>query len=208
MFQNRVTPTGEIIKTAARGTFMGNRGVIHNDKGEIKHRYKLNAWITCLLQFKGRHFKIMAPKRFTALFFLDEATAFAAGHRPCNECRREDFQKFKSYWIAGNPEYGFTMKTKIAAIDTILHRERITSQGDKITYEMKYSEIPDGTFVLIGSKACLLFQSHLYEWTPFGYNAAMALPASPYLTVLTPKSVVRAFRAGYIPSVEPGKRID
>lgn len=208
MFQNRVTPTGEMIRTTARGTFMGNRGVIHNDNAEIKHIYKIKAWITCLLQFKGRRFEIMKPKRFTALFFLDEATSFAAGHRACNECRKEDFKKFKSLWIKGNPEYDFNMKTKIAEIDAIVHSERINSAGEKVTFEMDTSEIPDGSFVLMHSKPYLFFQSRLYLWTPHGYEIAIPLPSSPQLTVLTPKSVVKTFRAGYTPGIEFGKRID
>lgn len=202
MFQNRVNPFGEIIKTPARGTLFGNRGVIHNDKGEIKRPYKLKAWITCLLQFKGRRFVIMAPKRFTGLFFLDEATAYAAGHRPCNECRKEDFKKFKSYWIKGNPEYGFDMKTKIAEIDQIIHEERINTRGDKVTLEMNSIELPDGVFVMIHSTAYLLFQSKLYEWTPFGYKDAIAIPSLPQVTVLTPKSIVNAFEAGLTPIVQ------
>lgn len=202
MFQNRVNPFGELIKTPARGSLMGNRGVIHNDHGEIKQPYKLKAWITCLLEFKGRKFTIMAPQRWTALFFLDEATAFAAGHRPCNECRRDDFRKFKSLWIKGNPEYGFTMKTKIAEIDAALHNERINSNREKITFEMNISEIPDGTFVSVNSTAFLLFQSSLYEWTPHGYKNATPLPSFSRLTVLTPKSIVRMFAAGYVPVVQ------
>jgi hypothetical protein len=197
MYQNRVNPFGELMKTPARGSLMGNRGVIHNDDGEIKRPYKLKAWITCLLKFKGRKFRIMAPKRWTALFFLDEATAFAAGHRPCNECRRDDFNRFKLFWIKGNSEYGFNMKTKIAEIDAVLHDERINSNAEQITFEMNISEIPDGTFVTINSIPYLFFQSSLYEWTPYGYKDAMPLPSVPQLTVVTPKSIVKMFLAGY-----------
>lgn len=202
MFQNRVNPFGELVKTPARGSLMGNRGVIHNDNGEIRQPYKLKAWITCLLQFKGRRFTIMAPKRWTALFFLDEATALAAGHRPCNECRRQDFIKFKSLWLEGNREHGFTMKTKIAEIDAVLHSERVSTTGKKVTFEMNISEIPDGTFVLVESKPLLLFKSALYEWTPGGYKTAQPIPAVLRLTVLTPKSIVKMFAAGYVPVVK------
>jgi hypothetical protein len=197
MYQNRVNPFGAIIKTPARGSLMGNRGVIHSDAGEIKKAYKLKTWITCLLRFKGRKFRIMAPKRWTALFFLDEATAFAAGHRPCNECRRDDFKRFKLFWIKGNSEYGFNMKTKIALIDEILHKERINSKGEKITFEMNISEIPDGTFVTMNSIPYLFFHSRLYEWTPDGYKNALLLHTVPRLTVITPKSIVKMFLAGY-----------
>ena len=106
--QNRVNPYGKIIETEARGAWMGNRGLLHNENKEIVRPYKLKAWITCLLQFKGRQREIMSPNRYTELFFLDEATALAAGHRPCFECRKEDYNKFKSLWIKGNPGCNFS----------------------------------------------------------------------------------------------------
>jgi len=99
MLQNRVDPLGNIIKTPARGQWMGNRGVIHNDKKEILRPFKLKAWITCKLEFKNWKRQVMTPNRYTELFFLDEATAFGAGHRPCFECRRDDYNLFKSYWL-------------------------------------------------------------------------------------------------------------
>src|SRR5436853_7505403 len=116
MLQNRVDPFGNIIKTAARGAWMGNRGVIHNEQQRITHVFKHKAWITCALQFKGRKRTVMTPGRWTELFFLDEATAFAAGHRPCFECRKEDATRFKSCWIHGNTSDGVTMTTSIRSI--------------------------------------------------------------------------------------------
>jgi hypothetical protein len=197
MYQNRVNPVGEIFKTTARGTLMGNRGVIHDDRGEIKKSFKTKAWITCLLKFKDRKFTIMAPGRWTALFFLDEATAFAAGHRPCSECRHKDFKRFKSFWIKGNPEYGFDIKTRIAAIDEVIHTERINSGGNKVMFEMNVDEIPNGTFVVINSTPFLFFESQLYEWSPTGYKTPAPLPNLPKLSILTPRSVVRTLIAGY-----------
>lgn len=116
MLQNRVDPYGQVICTAARGHWTGNRGVIHNDRKEIIRVFSVRPWITCLLQFKGRHRVVMTPNRWTELFFLDEATAFSAGHRPCAECRRDDFNRFKRYWTEGNPQHGFDLKTPIAQI--------------------------------------------------------------------------------------------
>jgi len=113
MLQNRVDPKGEIIKTEARGTLMGNRGVIHDAQRNIVRRYKHKAWITCSLHFKERHRIVMSPNRWTELFFLDEATAFAAGHRPCCECRKENFKLFKLCWLKGNSQYGFTAKVSM-----------------------------------------------------------------------------------------------
>ncbi len=135
MLQNRVDPLGRIIKTSARGSFMGNRGVIHNKHKEIIHTFKHMAWITCALEFKGRKRTVMTTGRWTELFFMDEATAFAAGHRPCFECRREDAKKFKHYWIQGNPRYNFSMSTSINEIDAIIHRERITREKKKIMHQ-------------------------------------------------------------------------
>src|SRR5450631_2539141 len=155
MLQNRVDPFGNIIKTGARGHWLGNRGVIHNGHQAIIRPFKLHAWITCLLEFKGRKRQVMTPDRWTELFFLDEATAFAAGHRPCCECRRKDFTRFKSFWLKGNPGYGFTEKTSIREIDKILHQERIDHNKAKITFEELIDHIPDGAFVLYDNKAFL-----------------------------------------------------
>src|SRR5882757_4708468 len=122
MLQNRVDPKGNIFKTSARGAWMGNRGVLHDGGKTILRPFRHKAWIICALQFKGRHRAIMAPNRWTELFFLDEATAFAAGHRPCFECRREDAVRFKAAWLRGNPEYGFDPKITIGKIDEVIHQ--------------------------------------------------------------------------------------
>src|SRR3978361_1384995 len=116
MLQNRVDPFGNIINTSARGALMGNRGLLHNDKQTLVRTFKLKAWITCKLEFKERKRTVMAPNQYTELFFLDEATSFAAGHRPCFECRREDYNRFKTNWLKGNPEYSFNGKTSIKEI--------------------------------------------------------------------------------------------
>jgi hypothetical protein len=201
MLQNRVDPFGNIIMTKARGAWMGNRGILHNDEQEVLRPYKLNAWITCKLEFKGRRREVMAPKRYTELFFLDEATSFAAGHRPCFECRRNDYNRFKTLWLKGNPQYNFDEKTTIKEIDDILHQERMDDNNTKVTYEENIDAIPNGTFVLIDNKPYLVFGKNIYLWTPFGYEKGMALPNAEKLTVLTPRSVVNTFRAGYLPQI-------
>jgi len=199
MLQNRVDPFGNLITTPARGTLMGNRGIIHNADRQIVRAFKLKAWITCRLAFKGRHRVVMTPDRWTELFFLDEATAFSAGHRPCAECRRDDFTRFKLNWIKGNPEYNFTAKTSIKVIDDIIHQERIDANKSKISFAEKTGNIPDGVFVLLNSSAWLVADGLLFLWSPFGYRESLAMPASPAITVLTPRSVVNTFRAGYLP---------
>jgi len=201
MLQNRVDPSGKIIKTKARGSLMGNRGVIHDDHQQIVRPFKLKAWIACRLEFKGRKRKVMTPDRWTELFFLDEATAFSAGHRPCFECRREDANVFKSFWLKGNPEYNFNAKTPIGKIDEILHRERMGDNRSKVTFEEKVGAIPNGSFVLFGNDPYLIFDGSLYLWSPFGYEKKIPLPNVEKLAVLTPRSIVNTFRAGYGPQL-------
>jgi len=202
MLQNRVDPIGNIISTSARGTWMGNRGQLHGAGKHILRPFKLKAWLICVLEFKDRCRQVMAPNLYTELFFMDEATAFAAGHRPCFECRRDAYDRFKSLWIKGNPEYGFDKKTSISAIDDIIHSERIDQKGKKITFDANIKELPDGTFIRIEDEPYLLAGQHIYHWTPFGYDKGIPLPVSENVTVLTPKSTINAFRAGYQPQIK------
>jgi hypothetical protein len=201
MLQNRVDPTGKIIFTPERGAWMGNRGVIHNGEKRIIKPYVLKTWITCALQFKGRHREVMAKGRYTELFFLDEATAFSAGHRPCAECRREDYNLFKAYWLKGNVEQGFNTKTPIGKIDEIIHQERIGKDKEKLTHKESLSALPDGAFVLLQGTIYLKKGNHLYKWSPAGYSAPEPLPGIGDVDVLTPRSIVNAFRAGYVPQM-------
>lgn len=210
MLQNRVNPFGEIFRTPARGSLMGNRGVIHNDRQEIVRPWRLKAWIACVLEFKGRWRKVMTPDRWTELFFFDEATAFAAGHRPCFECRRADAVRFKQAWLTGNPQYGFNEKTPIASIDDVLHGERVAKNGSKLRYQEKFELLPNGSFIEMNGAAWLVWDSLIYQWTPEGYRAGVPGPEgygagvpgpAGMVRVLTPRSVVRAFRAGYVPAV-------
>lgn len=202
MLQNRVDPFGKIIKTSARGLFMGNRGVIHNEQKQITHAFKHKAWIICVLEFKGRTRTVMTPDRWTELFFMDEATAFAAGHRPCFECRKEDAKRFKACWIQGNPSYHFSMKTSINEIDEVIHGERIDHEKKKVTHQRRPSDLAEGTFVIIDDEPHLFSEGRLHRWTPSGYDNAIAIPETSMLTVLTPSSTVNAFRAGYTPQIK------
>lgn len=157
IMQNRVSPNGTLIRTKARGAWLGNRGVIHNEKQEIIKPFKLKAWITCVLEFRGRHREIMQPNSWTELFFLDEATTFSAGHRPCFQCRYKDHMRFKEYWLKGNPQYGFDMKTPVKKIDDIIHHERIDRNRQKLMYPEQIKNLPDGIFVDIKEECYLLF---------------------------------------------------
>lgn len=201
MLQNRITPYGEIIKTSARGAWMGNRGILHDEEKNILRPYKLKAWLTCLLQFNGRQRTVMTPNRYTELFFFDEATAFAAGHRPCFECRRQDFVRFKASWLKGNPGYGFDGRVPIQQIDAILHRERINHDGSKVKYEGRIGALPDGTFIEYEGNPYLIADGFTHRWSPSGYAERERLPHTKLVTVLTPRSVVNAFIAGYKPQM-------
>jgi len=199
MLQNRVDPEGNLIATSARGAWMGNRGQLHGTGKTILRPFKLKAWITCLLQFRGRYRQVMSPNWYTELFFLDEATSFAAGHRHCFECRRPDYDKFKNCWLKGSPQYGFTEKTSIRDIDDILHRERIDHDGNKVTFTAPLTDLPDGTFIRLDNRPFLLAGGQLHRWTPFGYDKTTIAAGIGEVTVLTPHSTVNAFRAGYQP---------
>jgi hypothetical protein len=198
--RNRVTPLGDLLATHERGTFMGNRGVLHDDAGQIRRDWALQRWIVCVLEFRGRHRNVMAPGRYTELFFLDEATAFAAGHRPCAECRHRRFLDFCEAWktTAGRPS--------AVEIDERLHRERLTADRRKRTYAAELHTLPDGVFVRRaswGAGVYLVKGRDLLLWSPGGYLRGRPRPKDGEVEVLTPKSIVRAIRAGYVPELHP-----
>lgn len=204
---NRVDPWGELIATEARGTLMGNRGRLHDDEGNIVRRWTTRAWIACRLDFKGRQRPIMAPDRYTELFFLDEATALAAGHRPCAECRREDYRRFKAAWIAGNAALGLTSATPVAKIDAILQRDRVAGPPlfTKVYHDAELDRLPDGVFIAGDAPhdAWLVWGDDLLHWTPSGYDETRVRPEARTVQVLTPRSIVAAIEAGYRPGVHP-----
>jgi hypothetical protein len=201
MLQNRVDPFGSMIKTPERGKWLGNRGVIHNPDKQIVRAYKVKAWIICELEFRGRRREVMTPNRWTELFFFDEATAFSAGHRPCFQCRYKAHILFKELWLKGNPQYGFTMKTPVAAIDNIIHKERITQEKKKQTYQANIKELPDGAFVVFNNAPYLVKAYKIHKWSPAGYDQPIDLPNTENITILTPQSILNAFRAGYLPQM-------
>src|SRR4249919_454993 len=143
--QNRVTPLGDLVADPARGLVYGNRGCLHDDAGRIRRRYAVRRWIACRLEFRGwQRGPMMQPGRFTELFFLDEATAFAAGHRPCALCRHEDYDRFGGIWRGLHPG-----QAGADAIDAQLHGERV-EPGARThrTHPAAIDELPDGAFVL------------------------------------------------------------
>ena len=192
--QNRVTPFGEIVAIPERGTLMGNRGVIHADDGSHKREWQVRRWIACRLEFKGRKRAVRQPRRWTELFFLDEATALAAGHRPCAECRREDYRRWQAAWPHG--------ETGADAMDLVLHDSRLDGKA-KRTYEAVLGELPDGVIVDRGGAPFLLAAGTLRPWSPAGYGAAVPAPAEERVTVLTPRATVAVIARGYAVSVHP-----
>lgn len=195
--QNRVDPFANIFRTQARGTMMGNRGgALHNSDREIVRSYKSRRWITCVLQFRDRYRKVMSEGRYTELFFLDEATSFAAGHRPCAECRRERYNAFRYAWGCLSQQQ---RPPSADEMDLALHPARI-DKGKKVTYDAALGSLPDGVFVQVEGCAHLVWRDALLLWTPEGY-ARKYRPEDFVVTVLTPKPIVGCFREGYVPEI-------
>jgi hypothetical protein len=196
--RNRVTPLGELIATPERGLVYGNRGCLHNAQGEIRSVYATKRWIACRLRFRGRRRSpLMSPGRFTELFFLDEATALAAGHRPCAECRRSDYNRFGGLWLELHPG-----QIGADAIDAQLHGERLApGTRERLLHEARYSELPDGTFVLEAGGPHLVLGRQLLRWSPGGYPEAHRRPKHGRATVITPPSLTAVLRSGWSPSV-------
>jgi hypothetical protein len=196
--QNRVTPFGEVIATDSRGTLMGNRGCLHDNQGHIRRAFACRRWIICVLEFRGRHRTIMTPGRYTELFFLDEATALATGHRPCAECQHARYRLFREIWAAANPDLCIAPSPSADEIDRVLHAERVTGARGKRTYLSPGSGLPSGVLVADNEGLpYLVREQRLIQWEPGGYGRSMPKPGSELFQVLTPPSIVRAIMQGY-----------
>ena len=204
--QNRVTPEGEIIACPARGTLMGNRGgAFHSEAKTLgRRRWASKQWICCRLAFKGRRRAVMMPNRYTELFFLDEATALAAGHRPCFECRRQDSLWFSTLWARVRGQDG---RAIAGDMDEVLQAERVNPAGGKPVWRAEAQSLPSGAFVRVGNSPHLVLASGLLAWSPAGYTEARARPATGQLEVLTPRSIVAVLSAGYCPSLHPSTEV-
>ncbi len=197
--QNRVTPTGDIIATPHRGMFTGNRGIIHDPATKtLTRRWASQAWLTCVCEFQGRRRKVMGGRSWTELFFLDEATAFAAGHRPCFFCRRDDANRFRAAWEEGNGVENVLARD----IDAVLHRERLSGGKKRLhPLPMPLQDLPDGAMVQDGAENYLTVQGRALSWSPAGYREAPNALENAML--LTPPSTLRALSAGYRPVLHP-----
>lgn len=197
--QNRVTPFGELIATPARGTMFGNRGGrFHRDDRMLgRRRWASRQWICCVLSFKGRRHNVWGPSSYTDLFFLDEVTALAAGHRPCFECRRADAVAFAAKWAqAKGGDFPY-----VDEMDRLLHSERLSGR-DKHIHALAFGELPDGVFVTLDSAAYAVSGDTLLRWSESGYVETIARPRG-IASVLTPPSIVAALKAGYRPHWHP-----
>jgi hypothetical protein len=196
--QNRATPLGELIAAPGRGLVYGNRGCLHDETGRIRRRFNGRRWIACRLQFRGwQRRPLMQPGRFTELFFLDEATALAAGHRPCALCRREDYARLTAVWRELHPD-----QIGADAIDAQLHSERVAPGARaQLRHRAQMDDLPDGSFVLLEGGPRLVLGGELLRWTPAGYIAPMPRPPSQEARLITPPSLVAVLRAGWQPLV-------
>jgi hypothetical protein len=198
--QNRVTPFGDIVAIAQRGLFTGNRGIIHDPatKTLLKKRWATKAWLICVCEYKGRRRAVMGGRSWTELFFLDEAVALAAGHRPCFFCRRQSAEAFRAAW----PRARGGVAPFAPEMDAVLHEERL-DHGRKRLHAVpgNVSELPDGAVITADGAAYTLARARAFRWTEQGYQPAQEIPRADGL--LTPPSTLLAIRAGYRPVLHP-----
>lgn len=196
-----VTPYGDLVITEDRGNFLGNRGILHDQDGNLTNRrWAHKNWVTCLKRFKGIKRPLYSPGNYTELFFLDEATALAAGHRPCGECRRDDFRRFKEAWLRGNPDSGLDEDVSMSTIDRLVHEERI----NRVNTSARLADLPAGVMVELPDRlgdVWLYWQDALLLWTTSGYTERIPATSLGMVNVITPPSVVRVMTAGYLPAV-------
>lgn len=201
--QNRVTPLGELVADPARGLVYGNRGCLHDASGRIRRRFPTRRWIACRLEYRGwERGPLLQPGLFTELFFLDEATAFAAGHRPCALCRREDYVRFSAIWRGLHPD-----QIGADAMDAQLHAERVDPETRAHRLEeAELHDLPDGAFVLHEGEPRLVLGRRLLTWTPAGYTAARPRDAGAQAQLITPPSLVAVLKTGWrgaVPLLNP-----
>jgi len=200
--RNRVTPEGDIVAIPLRGAWTGNRGILHRNQ-DIVRFHAADLWITCALEFRGRWHSQWQPHHFTWLFFHDEAVSFAAGHRPCAECRRESYNAYRLAWADGLE----VEPPSAREINRRLHGERIRrGTHRRRLHRIEWSRLPDGVFVMLGDRPALLVDGHLAEWTYDGYLSRHSRPRAGVATVLTPPSTVAVLSAGYPVQIDDSAR--
>jgi hypothetical protein len=196
--QNRVTPFGEVVALSGRGTMMGNRGILHDEKRRVVRPWQVRRWIACVLAFRGRKRSVMRPHSYTELFFLDEAVAFAAGHRPCAECRNADYRRFLQHWTQAHGG-----RPSADEVDARIHRDRLVDRRTKRTYRERLGLLPRGAYVIHAGVPWLLWDGRLLRWSDAGYTGSLDADHESIVDVLTPRSLVAVLAAGYVPQVHP-----
>jgi len=200
--RNRVTPLGDIEAFPLRGAWTGNRGVLHCGR-EIVRYHASDLWITCALEFRGRWREQWLPGRFTFLYFHDEAVSFAAGHRPCAECRRASYNAYRAAWAEGLGVDAPSAKE----MNRRLHGERIErGTHRRRLHDLRWADLPDGAFVLVDDAPAVVAGDALVEWTREGYRDRRARPARGTARVITPPASVAALSAGYPVQIDDGAR--
>jgi hypothetical protein len=202
--RNRVTPFNDIVAVTARGTLMGNRGRLHDADRALGNRlYTTRSWVACVLEFNNRHRPVMQPGRYTELFFLDEPTSLAAGHRPCGQCRYADYHRFLDAWLEGNAK----PKALLREVDECMQEDRLDrALRRQKRVPMQLADLPDGTMVslpLEPGQALLVWGKTLLEWSATGYHSCRRRPSSLQVELLTPSCTVAALAAGYRCSLHP-----
>ncbi|HEY2190759.1 MAG TPA: hypothetical protein VGH76_00460 [Actinomycetospora sp.] len=196
---NRVAPDGSTHAVADRGLFWGNRGALLDARGDLARHHRGRLWICCVLEFHCRHRTQWQPGRLTELYFLDEPTALAAGHRPCGECRHHDYRRFRDAWARAHPGD----EARAGPIDRHLHTDRLTAGGRR-THEAALGSLPDGVVLAHDDGFWLVGGDTLHRWSHAGYVEARPRGTFPStVTVLTPRATVATLRAGYEPIHHP-----
>jgi len=201
--QNRVDPSGQLHAVPSRGALMGNRGILHDGEGRIRRQWANKAWVTCLLSYSGIRRAVFSPGSYSELFFLDEVTALAAGHRPCSTCQRQRHLEFRQAWIAANMAGKENAFVPVTEIDRVLHAERAIPGGGKRSFDAPAAALPRGTMFEHEGRVYLVWTGGPLLWSFDGYSAADGTLPAGAVRVLTPPSLVRMFAAGFVPRVHP-----
>lgn len=198
---NYVTPLGEFY-VGTKHAFFGNRGPLHKN-GSVVKPWVNKRWLVCVTDGLGPPETFMAPGHHTELFFLDEATALAAGQRPCFQCRKADFSRFIDLFDQVRP----LTRPRAPAMDEILHAERLTPAGDRVLFTADIADLPDGTFLLLDEAPWLLANGKVHRWSETGYTESSPSPTG-VVTVLTPRCTVEVIRSGYAPQMDESALVD
>lgn len=194
--RNRVTPFGDVVAIDLRGAWLGNRGILHRGADVVRHHTGI-AWIVCVLEFRDRRIAQWAPGHYTPLFFLDEAVAFAAGHRPCAQCRRPAFRRFVDALGTAHPP-------RAPDLDRLLHGQRWLPRVGRRLHDTAWSALPDGAFVVRDGTPALVLGDTLAQWSTNGYRDPVRRPSAGTASVLTPPAILTALAAGYPVQIDAG----